>query len=428
LFGLMPAVSVGRGDVHEALKEGGRGGVGERGALRMRRALVVTTVALALTLLAGAGLLIHSFSRLVGVDPGFDPDRLLTFNVSLPAAKYPNDTVRADVLQRIASAIRGAPGVVAVGGTTVLPFSGNWSSASFNVEGYQPPPNAPLPWGDMRVVTPDYFATMRIPLKAGRAFTDADIRGGAPVCIVDEALMRRYWPHADPIGKRITFSSLTAPNPQWITVVGVVGHTLHTGFDDDRSRVQVYFPLAQAPRVGFLGYAVRTAGDPMAAAGAVRAAVRSVDADLPLAAVNTMEGLMAQRTGPRRFSLFLLTAFAALALGLAVVGLYGVMSYVVTRRTRELGVRLALGASAREVLRLVLGEGVGLAFLGVGIGLVAALLLTRVLRSMLFDTGVTDPVTFVVVPLLLLGVAAAASWGPAHRATRVDPVEALRSE
>ena len=427
LFGLMPALVIGRADVHESLKEGGRGSVGERGSLRLRRGLVVTTVALALMLLSGAGLLIRSFSRLVAVDPGFQPDHLLTFQVSLPDAKYPNDTVRAAVLEQLNTAIAAAPGVMAAGGTSNIPFGGNWSSASFNIEGYQPPPKTPMPWGDMRAVTPTYLAAIRVPLKAGRQLTSDDRLGGARVCIVDESLVRRYWPTGDPIGKRITFNNLTDSNITWITVVGVVGHTLHTGFDDERSRVQVYFPMAQVAQ-RFLGFVVRTRGDPMAAAGAVRAAVHSVDPTLPLAALNTMDQLIGQTTGPRRFSVLLLGGFAALAMVLAMIGLYGVMSHLVTQRTREIGVRVALGAAARDVLGMVLRQGVRLALLGVGVGLVAALLLTRVMRSMMFGVGVRDPVTFVLMPLLLLGVAALASWLPARRATRVDPTEALRAE
>ena len=427
LFGVMPALQLGRADLHDALKEGGRGAVGDRGSLRLRRGLVVTTVALALTLLAGAGLLIRSFSRLVGVDPGFQSDHLLTFTVSLPEAKYPNDTVRAAVLERLNAAIAAAPGVVGAGGTSNIPFSGNWSSASFNVEGYVPPPNAPMPWGDMRAVTPSYLPAIRAPLKAGRQFTNADRVGIGRVAIVDESLVRRYWPNTDPVGKRITFGRLTDSTPRWITVVGVVGHTLHTGFDDDQTRVQVYFPVAQIPQRSF-GFTVRTSGDPLAALPSLRAAVRAVDADLPLASVNTMDDLITQTTGPRRFAVLLLGGFAGLAVVLAMIGLYGVMSYTVTQRTRELGVRLALGAAASEVLSLVMRQGVWLAVLGVGIGLVAALALTRVMKSMLFGVGATDPVTFVIMPLVLIAVALLASYLPARRATRVDPIDALRSE
>jgi len=239
-------------------------------------------------------------------------------------------------------------------------------------------------------------------------------------------VVRRFWPNTDPIGKRITFNNLTDTNITWITVVGEVAHTLHTGLDDEH-RVQVYFPLGQQG-LPFLGVVVRTAHDPMAALASVRTAVRAVDPDLPLAGVNTMDELIGQTTGPRRFSLFLLGGFAALAVVLASIGLYGVMSYMVTQRSRELGVRLALGAGTRDVLGLVLRQGVVLALAGVVIGLVAALALTRVMQGMLFRVGATDPVTFVLVPLLLVGVAAFASWLPARRATRVDPIEALRAE
>jgi putative ABC transport system permease protein len=425
LFGFAPALHMARTDLHETLKEGGRA-VGQRSSLALRRGLVVTTVALALTLLVGAGLLLRSFGRVVNVNPGFDPDHVLTFNVSLPQATYPNDTVRAAALQRITQSIAAEPGIVGVGGTTNIPFGGNWSTASFNIEGYQVPPNMPMPWGDMRLVTPGYFAAMRVPLLAGRQFTDADRAGAQPVCIVDQELVKRYWPNTDPIGKRITFNDLADTNIQWIQVVGVVGHMAHEGLDADK-RVQVYFPIAENPRP-FIGYTVRTAGAPLTALGTVRAAVRSVDPNLPLANVKTMDDLISQSLGPRRFGMLLLAGFALLALVLASIGLYGVMSYTVTQRARELGVRVALGASARDVVGLVLAQGVRLVLIGVGIGLVAALSLTRVMRTMLFDVSTTDPLTFVAISLLLLGVALLASYLPARRATVVDPVVALRTE
>lgn len=425
LFGLAPAVQMARTDLHESLKEGGRS-VGHRSSLRLRRALVVSTVALALTLLVGAGLLIRSFSRVVGVDPGFRPDHLLTFQVSLPAAKYPNDTVRVAVLQRLTAALNAAPGVVSAGGTSNIPFGGNWSTASFNVEGYQPPPNTPMPWGDVRLVTAGYLPTMQTPLKAGRQFSDADRAGAPGVCIVDEEMVRRYWPDSDPIGKRITFNSLTDSAIQWIQVVGVVGHLAHEGLDAQK-RIQVYFPLAQAD-LPFLGFTVRTTGDPLAALGTVRAAIRAVDPDLPVAGVETMERLIDQSTGSRRFAMLLLGGFALLAMVLASIGLYGVMSYTVTQRSRELGVRLALGADRREVLSLVLGQGFRLALTGVAVGLVVSLAVTRVMKNMLFNLSTTDPLTFLTIALLLVAVALVASYLPARRATRVDPIVALRSE
>ena len=425
LFGFAPALQMARTDLHESLKEGGRS-VGHRSSLRLRRGLVVSTVALALTLLVGAGLLIRSFARVVGVDPGFRPDHLLTFYISLPAAKYPNDTVRVQVLERLNAALNATPGIVSAGGTSNIPFGGNWSTSSFNVEGYQPPPNAPMPWGDMREVTPTFLTTMRAPLKAGRQFTDADRASSPAVCIVDEELVHRYWPNVDPIGKRITFNNLSDSSIQWIQVVGVVGHMAHEGLDAQK-RVQVYFPLAQNG-LPFLGFTVRTTGDPLAALGAVRAAVRTVDPELPLANVNSMDHLIEQSTGSRRFAMLLLGGFALLAMTLASIGLYGVMSYTVTQRARELGVRLALGADAREVLGLVLLQGLRLALTGVAIGLLAAFAVTRVMKNMLFNLSATDPLTFLTIALLLVAVALVASYLPALRATRVDPIVALRSE
>jgi predicted permease len=425
LFGLMPALHMARTDLHESLKEGGRS-VGQRASLRLRRSLVVSTVALALMLLVGAGLLIRSFARVVGVDPGFRPDHLLTFNISLPRATYANDTVRVAALERITSALETTPGVTAAGGVTVLPFSGNWSTGSFNVEGFQPPANTPGPWGDIRLVTPGYLGTIRAPLIAGRQFTAADRAGASPVCIVDEEMVRRYWPNGDPIGKRITFNNLSDSSIQWIQVVGVVGHTMQEGLDAEK-RVQLYLPVAQAG-ASFLTFAARTTGEPLGALNAVRSAVHSVDPDLPLAAASTMDRLIAQSTGSRRFAMLLLGGFALLAMTLAAIGLYGVMSYTVTQRARELGVRLALGAEAREVLNLVLLQGLSLALTGVGIGLVAAFAVTRVMKNMLFNLSATDPLTFLTIALLLVAVALAASYLPALRATRVNPIEALRSE
>jgi predicted permease len=425
LFGLAPALQMARTDLHESLKEGGRS-VGHRSSLALRRGLVVSTVALALTLLIGAGLLIRSFARVVGVDPGFQAANLLVFNVSLPQARYPNDTVRDQVLLRINEALNTTPGVVSAGGTSNIPFGGNWSTASFNVEGYQVPANTPSPWGDMRLVTPTYFATLRAPLLAGRQFTAADRAGAPAVCIVDEELVHRYWPNTDPLGKRITFNNLTDSSIQWIQVVGVVAHLAHEGLDAQK-RVQVYFPLAQNG-LPFLGYVVRTAGDPLAALPSVRAAVRSVDPELPLANVNTMEQLIEDSTGQRRFAMLLLIGFSLLAMTLASIGLYGVMSYTVSQRSRELGVRLALGADSREVLGLVLAQGLRLALAGVVIGLVAAFGVTRVMKNMLFGLSSTDPLTFVTLSLLLVLVALVASYLPALRATRVDPVVALRTE
>jgi putative ABC transport system permease protein len=438
VFGLAPALRASRTALHESLKEGGRGAAGDRAGMALRRGLVVATVAVALTLLVGAGLLTRSFSRLLRVDPGFRPDHLLTFNVGLPAAKYPNDTVRVTYFDRATEAIGAIPGVTAVGATSVLPFSGNWSTSSFNVEGFVVPPKASMPWGDIRVVTPGFLRALGAPLISGRLFTEQDTREAPAVAIVDQELVRRYWPGVDPIGKRVTFNDLTDSTVSWITVVGVVGHTMHEGLDAEK-RIQLYLPLAQ-DGTAFMSFVVRTSGDPLAATGGVRAALDRVDPDVAMANVNPMDDLVSISTGPRRFSMVLLSVFSIMAVVLAAIGLYGVMAYSVTQRTKELGVRLALGATPRGVQQLVMGQGMRLAVAGVGFGLVAAFVVTNLLRALdsqsavgasdrlLFSVSAHDPLTFVGIPLLLLAVTLVASWVPARRATMLNPVEALREE
>ncbi len=426
LFGLVPALRVSRTSVADTMKDGARGAAGDRGGLTLRRGLVVATVALALTLLVGAGLLVRSFARLLGVDPGFNPERVLTFNVALPAASYPNDTVRVAFFERATAAIGAVPGVTAVGGTSVLPFGGSWATGSFTVEGYQTPANTPGPWGDIRLVTPGFIEVLEIPLRQGRGLTAEDRAGGPRVVVVDEEMVQRYWPNEDPIGKRITFNNPGDSAIIWIEVVGVVGHTMHEGLDGGR-RVQLYLPIAQVP-IPFLAFAVRTAGEPLAALPAVKAAIGTVDRNLPVANSSSLETLIEGTTGPRRFSMVLLTLFSGLAALLAAIGLYGVMAYTVTQRTRELGVRLALGASARDLLGLVVGQGMRLVVLGVGIGLLAALGLSRLLTTMLFGVRGTDILTYTGITVLLLAVTAFATWLPARRATRVDPAVVLRED
>ncbi|MEO5800754.1 MAG: ABC transporter permease [Gemmatimonadales bacterium] len=438
LFGLAPALRVSRTSLQETLKEGGRGAAGDRGGLALRRGLVVATVAVALTLLVGAGLLTRSFTQLLQVDPGFRPDHLLTFSVGLPVAKYPNDTTRIAYFDRATEAIAAVPGVVSAGATSVLPFTNNWSTASFNVEGFVVPPKASRPWGDIRTITAGFLGTLGAPLLKGRFFTPQDRLGTPAVVVVDEELVKRFWPNQDPIGKRITFDEFTDTSITWITVVGVVGHTMHEGLDAEK-RVQVYFPVAQVG-AGFMTYAVRTTGEPTQVLNGVRAALKQVDGDVAIANVSQMDELVSISTGPRRFSMVLLTVFSILAAGLAAIGLYGVMSYTVTQRSKELGVRLALGATPGEVQKLVMGQGMRLAVIGVGFGLVAAFAFTNLLKALdtkaalgatdrlLFQVSPNDPVTFVGIPLLLLAVTVLATWLPARRATSVDPVEALRGE
>jgi putative ABC transport system permease protein len=429
LFGLAPAVQSARTNLQETLKEGGRSATADRSGHALRRVLVVAEVALALMLLTGAGLLIRSLALLSEVNPGFDSTNLLTFTVSVPASRYPSDTARLQYFDRAIEAVRAVPGVTEVGITSTMPFSGNWSTGSFRVEGYEPPPNAPGPWGDQRVVNPSFFTTLRVPLVKGRLFTEQDGATGAQVAIVDEEMVRRYWPNADPIGKRLTFDDPQRDSVvNWMTVVGVVGHTKHEGLDAE-DRVQLYHPYR---RPGFLGgamtFAVRTAGDPNAALPAVRSAIHGIDRDVPLANVATMEVNIGNSMGQRRFAMLLLGLFAAMAAVLASIGIYGVMSYSVTQRAHEIGIRMALGAARRNVLSLVMGQGLVLVGVGVAIGVAGAFGLTRLIASQLFGVQPTDPVTFTLVALLLIGVAMLATLVPALRATRVDPIIALRDE
>jgi putative ABC transport system permease protein len=430
LFGLAPAVQTSAVDLHGALKEGGRGSAGDRGGQSLRRMLVVAEVALALTLLTGAGLLVKSFARLQGVSPGFDPDQVLTFNLALPPARYPSDTQQIAFYDQVLPALASVPGVRAAATTSVVPFGGNWTTASFEVEGYQPPKGEPNPWGDLRIVSPGFFEALRIPLRAGRVLSDQDRAGSRLVAVVDDELARRYWPHADPIGKRITYGppagSADTTAREWIEVVGVVGHTKHEGLDAE-NRVQVYLPYAQRG-TPFLTVVLRTAGDPSRYTGAARRAVQSIDPDLPIANPRTMDELIAQSVGQRRLSMLLLSVFSGVAMVLASIGIYGLMSYSVAQRSRELGVRIALGAARADVLRLVLRQGMALALIGIAVGVGAAFALTRVIASQLYGVTATDPATFALVAVLLAATALAANLIPAVRATRVDPAVVLRDE
>ena len=430
LFGLAPAVHTATSDLHGMLKEGGRGSAGDRGGQGLRRMLVIAEVALALTLLTGAGLLIKSFARLQGVDPGFEPDHLLTFNLALPRARYPSDTSQAAFFDQVVPALAAVPGVRAAGATSVMPFGGGWSTAGFEIEGYQPPPKQPGPWGDIRIVSPGYFETLRIPLRRGRLLGDQDRAGALEVAVVDEEFVRRYWSHEDPIGKRFTFGppagAVDTSSREWITVVGVVGHTKQEGLDAE-NRIQLYLAYRQTPQA-MLTFAVRTAGDPAQYVNAVRRAVQSVDPDQPLSGIHSMDELISTSVGQRRLSMMLLSLFSGIALVLASVGIYGLMSYSVAQRSRELGVRIALGAGRTDVLRLVLRQGMSLALTGIVIGVGAAFGLSRVIQSQLFGIRATDPATFGLVAVVLGVTALAANLIPAWRATRVDPAVVLREE
>jgi len=429
VFGLVPAVQAWKGNLQVSLKDGSRTGTADKRGQLARRALVIAEIALALTLLTGGGLLLKSFARLSNVSPGFEPRGMLTFALSLPPLKYPTDTSQTAFWTAVMPRIAQVPGVRAVAATSVLPFGGGWSTGSFNVEGYAPPPQANGPWGDIRIVTPDFFSTMRIPRLKGRVFGAQDDAAGMRVAVVDDEFVKRYY-HAgeDPVGKRIYFGAATPDtSTRYITIVGVVGHAKHEGLDAD-PRIQLYLPVPQAGRSNRMDVVVRTAGDPRQFVSAVRAASRDVDRDLPMARVTTVDELVSSSMGQRRLSTVLLGIFAGLALLLASLGIYGVMAYSVAQRTRELGVRVALGATRENVLGLVLRQGVVLAGLGAVIGLAGAFGLTRLIASQLYAVKATDPVTFAGVTVLLLVVAIGATLVPAWRATRIDPLVALREE
>jgi putative ABC transport system permease protein len=424
IFGFAPALQGSRADLQHSLKDGTRTVSDHRGQW-LRKGLVVAEIALALTLLIGAGLLIRSFARLQTVDPGFDPSHLLTFNISLPESKYKSDPERVAFFEAVQPRLAAQPGIVSVGATSTMPFSGDWSTGSFIVEGYQPPKGTPNPWGDMRLVTPGFHETLKVRLVRGRTIAATDRADGAKVVVVDEESVKRFWPASDPIGKRIAFGENPKPE-DWISVVGVVEHTAHEGLDAEH-RVQLYFPFTQNPTAN-MSIAMRTAGPPADFGNAARAAVRAIDRDQPIADVKTMDEMMDRAVGQRRLSMLLLGVFGGLAMLLASIGIYGVMSFDVTRRSQEIGVRMALGAARGSVLSLVFRQGFVLAVSGIVIGLVCALALTRVLQAQLFGVGRTDPATFIGVGIGLAAVASLAILIPALRATRVNPIEALRYE
>ena len=425
LFGLAPALQVSRANIVDALKEGALSTTAGRGRHTLRSALVVVETALALVLLVGSGLLIRSLLRLQNVNPGFDPRSVMTSDVDLPDAKY-SDTQKAQFFRELIPQFRALPGVQAAAAIYPLPMGGDEIRTTFQIDGHPVAPSEE-PHASLRTVTPDYFATMRIPLLQGRDFSARDEGTSTPVVIINEALARQYFPNENPIGKHIKPSvASSTPEPLMREIVGVVGNVKFRNLSEEWAP-ESYVPYAQIS-FGSMTLVVRTAQDPQSIAKPIGETIQVLDKDLPVYAPKTVEQYLDATIAAPRFNTFLLGIFAGLAMLLTAVGLYGVISYSVAQRTHELGIRMALGAEPRDMLRLVVGQGLQLAAIGVGLGLVAALGLTHFLASLLFGVTATDPISFLAVIVLLFAVVLLASYIPARRAMRVDPMVALRYE
>jgi putative ABC transport system permease protein len=427
VFGLAPALQAAKTDLNEALKESGRNTEGSR-RLRLRSLLVISEFALALLLLIGAGLMLKSFRRLQEVQPGFEPANLLTMRFALAQAKYPNFQRSKAFFDQLLERLKARPEVKSVGAVNLLPFGGSGGDRTFLIEDQPVAPGAPHPDEQIRFVSAGYFRTMSIPLLKGRDFNERDLPDTPQVAIVNQALARKYWPNAEAVGKRISFST---QNPKWYEIVGIVGNVKHRGLDiEDKPEFYIPFlqPLFADANVQPMYVAIRTSVEPSSLAAVVRNEVATIDPDQPVSNVLTMDQRIADSVAPRRFNMFLLGLFAALALLLAAIGIYGIMAFSVAQRTHEIGVRMALGARAGDVLRLVVTNGFKLALIGIAVGLGAAFALTRLMQTLLFDVSPTDPLTFVIDSLLLATVALLACYIPARRATKVDPLVALRYE
>jgi putative ABC transport system permease protein len=427
VFGLAPALQVSRTDLNEMLKEGGRGTAGVSAhRVFLRRALVVSEIALSLVLLVSAGLLIESIKHLSEVSPGFDPHGVLTADVSFPrnaSTDKEDDQAPARFLSEAEQRIASLPGVRSVGTISDLPVTGNSSvNGDFNVEGRPPYNPGEEPVAEFRLVTPNYFLAIGIPLLKGRALSERDNHNAPQTIMINKALADRVFGDEDPLGKR-----LLALDGKPHEIVGIAGDARQWGLDRPADP-EIYFPFSQINFTSESTLVVRTTGDPAGLVGAVRSAVRDASSDAPVFRVKTMMDVMANSTAQQRFNMILMTVFATVALVMAAIGLYGVISYSVTQRTHEIGLRMALGASTGDVVKLVVGQGMVLASTGVLIGLGAAFALTRLLSSLLFGVSPTDPITFAVLSLILTGVALVACFVPARRATKVDPMIALRYE
>jgi putative ABC transport system permease protein len=422
MFGLFPAIRYSKANLAEAMKEDGRG-ASERFCLRSPKSiLVVVELALSLMLLIGAGLLLRSFDKTLRVTPGFEPQGLLAFVISLPEVRYNTDAQINSFYQQALADLKAIPGVEDVGFTSNPPLTEGKSRNIFAIEGRSYGP-AQKPSGTVACVTPDYFRTMKIPLMAGRYFTEQDTASAPSVMIIDDLLAQRYFAGENPIGRRISIGK-----DPWREIVGVVGHVKHGGLDEVPGDAQYYYPTFQGDMESGAAVMIRSSVDPLTLVPAVQDAIQKIDKDQPIFRVRTVAQDLKNTLSQRRFMVLLLSIFAGAALALAAIGLSGVIAYSVSQRTHEIGIRMALGARASDVLRLIIGQGLKLILIGAALGLGGAFALTRLLTDFLFDVKPTDPITFLVVPILLAAVALLASYLPARRATKVDPMVALRHD
>jgi putative ABC transport system permease protein len=429
IFGLAPALHLTKRTVTQSLRDGTGRTTASGARQQVRRLLVVSEVALAVILVVGSGLMLRSFAELQKVDPGFDPDGLLTFQLFLPAATYPDPPAQAAFLDRLLERMRSLPGVTSAAAMSGMPPRRDVNANDTDFEGLVPTEDGPAFNTDYwQFVTGDYLETMDIPLRDGRLFTNAD-EGGTPVVLINERLARVFYPEMNPLGRRLRPPGDGNP---WLTIVGIVKDVKQGGLEEETG-TEIYFLYPQVARaVGFaprtMNIVLRTAGDPMQLANVVRSEVRTLDGQLPVANLASMNDVMYEAVSRPRFITLLLAVFAVVALALAAIGTYGVMAYAVAQRRQEIGIRMALGAQASSVLGMVLGQGIAVAGLGLVIGIAGAFALTRLLSSLLFNISATDPLAFLSAPLLLGAVALAACYIPALRATRVDPAIVLKQD
>jgi len=430
LFGLAPALRASRLDVQTALQDTSRTSSGVSAiwgrGLNLRRSLVIAEIALCAMLLVGAGLLIRSFARVRDVNPGFNPRNVLTFELTMTGERYKDKNAVLAAYRDLWRRLESLPGVTSAGAVTSLPLSQMFAWGPVTVEGRVPPPGEKFINADTRMVSGHYFQAMEIPLREGRLFTDDDTADKPRVALVDDYMAQQLWPNQDAVGKRFHIGSISETSSPWITVVGVVGRVKQYTLDAD-SRIAFYLPQTQYVTRA-MNVAMRSSTDPAALAGAVKQQIHELNADLPLYNVSTMQQRFDTSLARRRFTMLVLGTFATISLALAMIGIYGLISYLVGQGGREVGIRLALGATRANIMALIVRGGMTLAVWGVGIGLGGALLISRLMRSLLFVVGATDAATFVAVPALLACIAFLASYVPARRASRIDPITSLRCE